>query len=48
MAALDCARSFAKLRNEYDAKNLMPDVTSELGAIWPTPSQPVFKAARLA
>jgi len=34
MAALDCAKDFAKLRAAYDAGELKPEVANQLEAIW--------------
>jgi len=48
MSALDCAKEFAKLRQEYDAKNLRSETTSELEAIWPSPAKAVFEGQLLS
>ena len=39
---MDCARDFALLRKEYDAKRLIPEIVSELEAIWPPPFDSVL------
>eukprot|EP00929_Paragymnodinium_shiwhaense_P104930 TRINITY_DN69762_c0_g1_i1.p1 TRINITY_DN69762_c0_g1~~TRINITY_DN69762_c0_g1_i1.p1 ORF type:complete len:386 (-),score=78.37 TRINITY_DN69762_c0_g1_i1:115-1272(-) len=49
MAALEDAKAFTKLREQYDAEALQPEVMFELEAIWPSPpagKQPA-KRARL-
>merc|ERR1712008_30341 len=34
VAAMDCAKDFAKLRTAYDAGELKPEVANQLEAIW--------------
>lgn len=48
MAALEAAKDFAKLREEYDAGKLQPEVAFELEAIWPSPSGAPCKLQCLA
>eukprot|EP00929_Paragymnodinium_shiwhaense_P107988 TRINITY_DN74321_c0_g1_i1.p1 TRINITY_DN74321_c0_g1~~TRINITY_DN74321_c0_g1_i1.p1 ORF type:complete len:378 (+),score=78.53 TRINITY_DN74321_c0_g1_i1:139-1272(+) len=37
LTSLDLARTFSKLREEYDSERLRPEVSHELEAIWPSP-----------
>jgi len=48
MAALDSAKDFAKLRSEYDAGRLRPEVAHDLESIWPSPRPKPFKLACLS